>query len=51
MGTALELASSLVADSIEYTYRQGTPRRDGVAFELALPDYVRRVAETFRHGG
>ena len=51
VGTALELASSLVADSIEYTYRQGTPRRDGVAFELALPDYVRRVAETFRHGG
>ena len=44
---SLELASALVAESIGYTYRQGTPRRDGVAFELALPNYVRRVSEAF----
>ena len=44
---SLELASALVAESIGYTYRQGTPRRDGVAFELALPNYVRRVGEAF----
>lgn len=47
---SLELASALVAESIGYTYRQGTPRRDGVAFELALPNYVRRVGEAFWHG-
>lgn len=47
VGPALEAASALVADSIELTYRRGTPRRDGVAFEQALPAYMDRVRGIF----
>ena len=51
VSAALEAASSLVADSIERTYLDGTPRRDGVAFELSLPAYMARVREVFGEHG
>ena len=46
-GDALDAASSLVRESIERSYRRGTPRPYGVDFEGALPGYVRRVQEIF----
>ncbi len=48
IGSALDAASALVRESIERTYERGTPRRNGVDFEGALPDYVRRVEGIFR---
>lgn len=47
LGEAVEIASSLVADSIDRTVLRGTPRRFGVDFEGALPDYIRRVDKLF----
>lgn len=44
---AAETAISLVAKSIDRTVERGTPRRNGVDFEGALPSYIRRVSELF----
>ncbi len=44
---AVETAVSLVNESIERTVLRGTPRRNGVDFEGALPNYIRRVSELF----
>lgn len=46
--SATETALSLVADSIERTVLQGTPRRFGVDFEGALPAYIQRVSQLFK---
>ena len=40
---ACEAAISLVSDSIERTAERGSPRRMGVDFEGALPNYIRRI--------
>lgn len=48
LGEAVEIAASLVADSIDRTALRGTPRRFGVAFEGALPDYIHRVDKLFK---
>jgi pyridoxine kinase len=40
---ALETATGLVSDSIRRTLLRGTPRRFGLDFEGALPDYIARV--------
>lgn len=42
-----QLAVRLVTASIERTVAQGSPRRFGVDFEGALPEYVRAVSELF----
>lgn len=42
-----QLAVKLVSDSIELTVAQGSPRRFGVDFEGALPEYVSSVSELF----
>lgn len=47
VGDALSAASQLVSDSIERSWRRGTPRRFGVDFEGALPAYIRRVEDIF----
>lgn len=44
---ATELAISLVSDSIDRTAKRGTPRRNGVDFENALPAYITEVAKLF----
>ena len=44
---AVETAVSLVNESIERTVVRGTPRRNGVDFEGALPNYIRRVSALF----
>ena len=44
---AVETATSLVAESIGRTVMRGTPRRNGVDFEGALPGYIKRVSELF----
>lgn len=44
---AVETSTLLVSESIGRTVRRGTPRRNGVDFEGALPNYIRRVAELF----
>ena len=38
---------TVVRESIERSYRRGTPRPYGVDFEGALPGYIRRVQEIF----
>lgn len=45
---AVETAASLVSESIRRTVARGTPRRNGVDFENALPNYIARVAALFR---
>lgn len=42
---AAEAAISLVGESIDRTVERGTPRRNGVDFEGALPNYIKRVSE------
>jgi len=44
---AAETAISLVGDSIDSTAERGTDRRNGVAFESALPNYIKKVAKLF----
>ena len=44
---AAELAIMLVSDSIDRTVMRGTPRRNGVDFEGALPKYILAVAKLF----
>jgi pyridoxine kinase len=44
---ALELSAELVERSIDLSLDLTAPRRYGVAFERALPEYIRRVAELF----
>jgi len=44
---AAETAISLVGESIDRTVERGTPRRNGVDFEGALPSYIRRVSDLF----
>jgi len=44
---AVETATSLVEESIGRTVLRGTPRRNGVDFEGALPGYIKRVSELF----
>lgn len=44
---AAETAISLVSESIARTVERGTPRRNGVDFEGALPEYIKRVSELF----
>lgn len=44
---ASETAVSLVSESIERTVLRDTPRRNGVDFEGALPNYIKRTAELF----
>ena len=44
---ALETATALTDDSIVRTLRHDTPRRFGVDFEGALPDFIRRVGNLF----
>lgn len=44
---ALDIAVSLVGESIERSVRRGTPRRNGVDFEGALGAYIRRVENIF----
>ncbi|MFB0919892.1 MAG: pyridoxamine kinase, partial [Oscillospiraceae bacterium] len=44
---AVETAVSLVNESIERTVMRGTPRRNGVDFEGALPNYIKKVSELF----
>ena len=41
---AVDAAISLVSESIERTVVRGTPRRNGVDFEGALPSYIKRVS-------
>ena len=45
--SSAETAISLVCDSIDRTVARGTPRRNGVDFEGALPAYVEKVAKLF----
>jgi len=45
---AVETAILLVSESIERTVERGTPRRNGVDFECALPGYIKRVSELFK---
>ena len=45
---AAETAISLVGESIDRTVERGTPRRNGVDFEGALPDYISRVSALFK---
>ncbi|MEA4896329.1 MAG: pyridoxamine kinase [Oscillospiraceae bacterium] len=45
---SVETAVSFVNESIERTVARGTPRRNGVDFEGALPNYITRVSELFR---
>lgn len=45
---AAEAAVALVAESIDRTVRRETPRRNGVDFENALPNYIRQVSALFR---
>lgn len=45
---ALETAVSLVSSSIERTAERGTPRRNGVDFESALPEYIKKVSDLFK---
>ena len=45
---ATRAALDLVGDSINQTVLRGSPRRFGVDFETALPNYVNRVSELFR---
>ena len=47
LGDAVETATSLVQESIERTVCRGTPRRNGVDFESALPNYIGRVSKLF----
>jgi pyridoxine kinase len=47
MEQALDTATALVADSIQRSCCRDTPRRFGVDFEGALPDYIRRVENIF----
>lgn len=42
---AVEAAISLVGESIERTVERGTPRRNGVDFEGALPSYIKKISE------
>lgn len=44
---ATETAIMLVSESIDRTVRRGTPRRNGVDFEGALPKYILEVAKLF----
>ena len=44
---AVETAVALVSESIERTVERGTPRRNGVDFEGALPQYIIKVTEMF----
>ncbi|NCB74716.1 MAG: pyridoxamine kinase [Clostridia bacterium] len=44
---AAEIAISLVGESIDRTVERGTPRRNGVDFEGALPSYIRQISELF----
>ena len=44
---AAETATTLVAESIARTVARGTPRRNGVDFENALPNYIRQVERLF----
>ncbi len=44
---AAETATALVAESIARTVARGTPRRNGVDFENALPNYIRQVESLF----
>lgn len=45
---AAETAISLVGDSIDRTAGRGTDRRNGVDFEGALPEYVKKVENLFK---
>ena len=45
---ALETATALTDDSICRSMLHDTPRRFGVDFEGALPQYLRRVEKIFR---
>lgn len=42
-----ETAIMLVSESIDRTVKRGTPRRNGVDFEGALPKYILEVAKLF----
>ncbi len=44
---ATELSISLVSDSIDRTAKRGTPSRNGVDFENALPGYITKVSQLF----
>ena len=44
---AVELAVGFISESIENTINRGTPRREGVDFESAMPKYIHSVAELF----
>ena len=47
LASALSAAQSLTAAAIERTERRGTPRRFGLDFEGALPEYMDKIAEMF----
>jgi len=47
LSDAIGTALSLVGDSIDRTVRRGTPRKLGVDFEGALPNYVNAVGRLF----
>ncbi|NLH00963.1 MAG: pyridoxamine kinase [Clostridiales bacterium] len=47
LADAAETAISLVSESIDRTSARGTPRRNGVDFEGALPYYIQKVSELF----
>jgi len=44
---AVETATALVSESIGRTVVRATPRRNGVDFENALPNYIKRVSALF----
>ncbi|NCB52233.1 MAG: pyridoxamine kinase [Clostridia bacterium] len=47
VGKALDVASALVGESVERSVERNAPRRFGVDFEGALPEYIARVQRIF----